>query len=223
MIISKNPETQKWGKKVVEVMGEENEVITHVDYTTMARNYKMESSMADMKGNVIFDPSSQLPREVMFEMILNAFGYEQELMEVGMEGKGFDQTIQLLFGENGFFPDTLFKTMNWAQDKMPNKINEVLDKWTEPLKSERQKRQVPENIVREIVRNVNKLVKDIQAQEAPEATAYLKLFGDELGYIKGSELKSIVNTAAMYADTLIRIIPTKVVGQLLAGTDNELF
>lgn len=64
--------------------------------------------------------------------------------------------------------------------------------------------------MREIVRNFNKLVKDLQSQESPEAMAYLRIMGAELGYIKASELKSIADNAVMYADILMRIIPTKV-------------
>lgn len=70
--------------------------------------------------------------------------------------------------------------------------------------------QVPENLVREIVRNFNKLVKDLQSQESPEAMAYLRIMGAELGYIKGSELKFIADNAMMYADILMRIIPKTV-------------
>jgi len=41
-----------------------------------------------------------------------------------------------LFGQNGFFPDTVSKALYWAEDKMPPKIREVLEKWVAPLKSE---------------------------------------------------------------------------------------
>lgn len=52
-----------------------------------------------------------------------------------MEGKGFEPTIEALFGKNGFFPDTVSKAMYWAEDKMPPKVKEVLDKWVAPLKT----------------------------------------------------------------------------------------
>ncbi|XP_062324139.1 apolipoprotein B-100-like isoform X1 [Osmerus eperlanus] len=225
IISSKDSETQKMGKKILDVMGE-NDVTTDFDYTK-SRNYKMETGanymQTDIRGNMVFDPTSQLPREVMLEMTLNAFGYSMDMWEVGMEGKGFEPTIEALFGKNGFFPDTLSKTMYWAEDKMPNKINEVLEKWIEPLMSEKLKRQVPENIVREIVRNFNKLAKELQTQESPEATAYLRIMGAELGYIKGTDLKGIVDTAVMYAEILFKTIPTKTLQQLMSSTDNELF
>lgn len=56
-----------------------------------------------------------------------------------MEGKGFEPNIEALFGQNGFFPDTVSKALYWAEDKMPPKIREVLEKWLAPLKSERPK------------------------------------------------------------------------------------
>lgn len=55
-----------------------------------------------------------------------------------MEGKGFEPTIDALFGKNGFFPDSVSKTLYWAEDKMTPKIKEVLEKWVAPLKSEGQ-------------------------------------------------------------------------------------
>lgn len=64
--------------------------------------------------------------------------------------------------------------------------------------------------MREIVRNFNKVFKDLQSQESPEAMAYLRIMGAELGYIKGSDLKSIAESAMLYADLFMRIIPSKV-------------
>lgn len=59
-----------------------------------------------------------------------------------MDGKGFEPTVETLFGSNGFFPDTISKAMYWVGDKMPNKINEVLQEWVDPLRTEKTKRQV---------------------------------------------------------------------------------
>lgn len=58
-----------------------------------------------------------------------------------MEGKGFEPTIDALFGQNGFFPDIIMKTMYWAENKMPEKVNEVLKSWM-PLRNEKTKGQV---------------------------------------------------------------------------------
>lgn len=69
---------------------------------------------------------------------------------------------------------------------------------------------MPDDLVREIVRNFNKLVKDLQSQDSTEAMAYLKIMGAELGYIKSSDLKFIAYSGLMYADILLRIIPKQV-------------
>eukprot|EP00064_Thunnus_orientalis_P009740 superscaffoldBa00001255_g9766 len=224
IISSTDSETQKLGEKIMDAL-QDTDVTTHNDYTTKSRNYKLgmahESTQANIQGNIVFDPSSHLPREVMLETTLKAFGYNMDLWEVGMDGKGFEPTIDALFGKNGFFPDTVSKALYWAEDKMPIKIKEVLEKWVAPLKSEGQK--VPENLMREIVRNFNKLVKDLQSQESPESMAYLRIMGAELGFIKGSELKFIADNARMYADIFMRIIPTQVMAKLMSSTDNEIF
>lgn len=41
-----------------------------------------------------------------------------------MQGKGFEPTVEALFGKNGFFPDTLSKVLYWTVDKIPQ-----LEKW----------------------------------------------------------------------------------------------
>ncbi|KAE8286764.1 Apolipoprotein B-100 [Larimichthys crocea] len=182
IISSTDSETQKLGKKIMDAMQDTN-VATHSDYTTKSRNYKLgvahENMQASIQGNVIFDPSNQLPREVLLETTLKAFGFSMNIWEVGMEGKGFEPTIDALFGKNGFFPDTLSKALYWAVDKVPE-----MDKWV--LTQESEGRKVPENLVREIVRNFNKLIKDLQ-----------KIF--------------------------MKIIPAKMMGNLMATTKNEVF
>lgn len=57
---------------------QDTDVTTHSDYTTNSRDYKL--GMAH--GNIVFDPSSQLPREVMLETTLKAFGFNMDIWEV---------------------------------------------------------------------------------------------------------------------------------------------
>lgn len=64
--------------------------------------------------------------------------------------------------------------------------------------------------MREISRNFNKLVRELSALESPEAMAYLRIMGAELGYIKGSDMQFLADNAVMYADILFRILPSKV-------------
>lgn len=63
--------------------------------------------------------------------------------------------------------------------------------------------KVPENLVGEIFHNFNKLLRDLQKQESTEAMAYLKIMGAELGYIKGNDLKFIIEKAILNAKTLM--------------------
>lgn len=49
-----------------------------MDPTMFSRNYKMGS----VQGNIIFEGSSYLPKEVMLEMTLRAFGFDIDMMEV---------------------------------------------------------------------------------------------------------------------------------------------
>ncbi|XP_037606933.1 apolipoprotein B-100-like [Sebastes umbrosus] len=224
IITSTDADTQKLRQKVMDAM-QDTEVATHSDYTTKSRNYKLgvaqENVQAAIQGNVVFDPSSQLPREVLLETTLKAFGFSMDLWEIGMDGRGFEPSIEALFGKNGFFPDTLGKTLYWTLDKIPQKMREELGKWASPLDIEGQK--IHGDLVREIVRNFNKLVKDLQSQESPEAMAYLKIMGAELGYIKSTDMKFIADNAMMYAEIFMMIIPTQVVAKLMSSTDNEIF
>ncbi|XP_077567723.1 apolipoprotein B-100-like [Stigmatopora nigra] len=220
IISSTDPETQKLGKKIIDAL-QDIDVGTHNDYMTKSRNYKIGTMHGNIQGNVIFDPSNQLPREVMLQSTLDIFGYNMDMWEIGIEGKGSDPSIEALFGKNGFFPDTLSKALYWTENKMPVKIMEVLEKWISPLKSEGQK--VPEDLLREIARNFNKLVKELQNLDSPEAMAYLKIMGTELGYIKVADIKFFADYAKMYAEIFLKILPTQVVSKLISGTDNELF
>lgn len=62
------------------------DISTHNDYATKSRNYKLglahESMQAAVQGNIVFDPSSQLPREVLLETTLKAFGFSMDIWEV---------------------------------------------------------------------------------------------------------------------------------------------
>lgn len=62
--------------------------------------------------------------------------------QIGMEGKGFEPTVDALFGENGFFPDTVLRTMYFVSDNMPLRITEILQSVLPALKRDRMKRQV---------------------------------------------------------------------------------
>nr|XP_015212508.1 PREDICTED: apolipoprotein B-100 [Lepisosteus oculatus] len=225
---SKEPSVQGLREKIIALKSFEVPVVE--GSRKFSRNYKISSSMplqeepleASMQGNMIFDPSGYMPREVMLETTLKAFGYNIDMFEVGLEGNGFEPTIDALFGEKGFFPDSAMKAMYWAENKMPDKVNEVLKNWVAPLKSEKVKREIPVDIVKEVSRNFNRLMKDLKSQKSPEAMAYLRIMETELGYIKASDLKYVVQMAETLA-TSISTVPSKIAKSLLSGTDNEIF
>lgn len=57
-----------------------NEVGTVMDPAKFSRNYRIGS----VEGNMIFEGASYLPKEVMLEMTLKAFGYDVDMVEVKM-------------------------------------------------------------------------------------------------------------------------------------------
>lgn len=59
-----------------------------------------------------------------------------------MEGKGFEPFVEALFGEDGFFPDIVMKSIIYATDKMPAELNEVWDNMLPIMNNYRKKRQV---------------------------------------------------------------------------------
>lgn len=50
------------------------------------------------------------------------------LQQIGMEGKGFEPTVDALFGTEGFFPDTVMKTMYFVSDNMPIVMSGTLER-----------------------------------------------------------------------------------------------
>ncbi|KAK9957004.1 hypothetical protein ABG768_014702 [Culter alburnus] len=210
ILTSTAPEILDLRQKIQEAFqGNEIEMLT--ESTKFSRYYRLGS----LEGNMIFESPNELPREVMVEMTLNAFGFDMDLIEIGMEGKGFDPIVEAIFGEDGFFPDTIMKTTLYATDKMPAQLNEVLDNMLPIMRNDRKKRQASQNIFNEISHNVNKLMEDLKAQDAPEAMVYLKLLGAELGYLDTKDGKMIQN--------LLKMIPTDFLKRLLSSVDNELF
>ncbi|XP_035473231.2 apolipoprotein Bb, tandem duplicate 1 [Scophthalmus maximus] len=218
ILSSTEPETQELRQKILDAL-QGNEVGPIMDPTKFSRNYKIGS----VEGNMIFEGSSYLPKEVMLEMTLKAFGYEIDMMEIGMEGKGFEPTVEALFGENGFFPDTALKTMYFVSDNMPLRLNEIMQTMLPALKKDRMKRQATQNLMREIGRNLNKLVTELKSAQSPEAMVYLRLLGNELGYMKTNEMEEMAYSAAMMIDSMLKMFPSDLMKALMTKADNTIF
>ncbi|XP_064809610.1 apolipoprotein B-100 isoform X1 [Oncorhynchus masou masou] len=218
---SDDPKTQQIRQYIEEALQDHQHPAN--PFTTMSRNYKMDTAMGSMKGNMIFDSTDSLPKEVLLETTLKAFGYNSDMLEVGIEGNGFEARLEALFGEQGFFPDSVSKAMYWAGHKMPDSVKQVLENWIPPLRSDRRKRQVPQDLMRDIGQNFQKLVRELRSQDSPEAMAYLRILENEVGYIKSSEMEHMAQSLAMYSEVFFKIMPLKVMQSLMSSTDNELY
>uniref|UniRef100_A0A8L0DVA8 Apolipoprotein B n=1 Tax=Oncorhynchus mykiss TaxID=8022 RepID=A0A8L0DVA8_ONCMY len=201
---SDDPKTQQIRQYIEEAL--QNHQHPANPFTTMSRNYKMDTAMGSMKGNMIFDSTDSLPKEVLLETTLKAFGYNSDMLEVGIEGNGFEARLEALFGEQGFFPDSISKAMYWAGHKMPDSV-----------------KQAPQDLMRDIGQNFQKLVRELRSQDSPEAMAYLRILENEVGYIKSSEMEHMAQSLAMYSEVFFKIMPLKVMQSLMSSTDNELY
>lgn len=67
-----------------------------------------------------------------------------------------------------------------------------------------------QDILRDITNSVQSVIDDIQSSPAPEATAYLRLLGNEIGYMKTSEMRKMADTLFMYYHIFMRILPAQV-------------
>uniref|UniRef100_A0A667ZJC5 Vitellogenin domain-containing protein n=1 Tax=Myripristis murdjan TaxID=586833 RepID=A0A667ZJC5_9TELE len=215
ILSSTEPETEELRQKIRDAM-QNNEIGPAMDPTKFSRNYRIGS----MEGNMIFETTSYLPKELMLEMTLRAFGFDIDMMEIGMEGKGFEPTVEALFGENGFFPDSALKTMYFVTDNMPLGIQEILENMLPVLKT---KKQASHSLMREIGRNLNKLVRELKTKQSPEAMVYLRLFGNELGYLRTNEMEEMAYSAAMMIDSMFKMFPTDMMKALMTRDDNTIF
>lgn len=74
--------------------------------------------------------------------------------------------------------------------------------------------QIPEELLTEITRVFQNLIQSVHSSVPPEVTAYLKYMGNEMGYLKISEIRQIAGTLFKYFDVLFRLLPSQVTYQL---------
>uniref|UniRef100_G3ULA3 Apolipoprotein B n=1 Tax=Loxodonta africana TaxID=9785 RepID=G3ULA3_LOXAF len=168
---------------------------TIMDFKKFSRNYHFSKSVsllsldpisAKIEGNLIFDPNNYLPRESMLKTTLTVFGFSPaDLFEIGLEGKGFEPTLEALFGKQGFFPDSVNKALYWVDGRVPDQVSRVLVDHFGYTKDDKH----AQDMVNGIMLNVEKLIKDLKSKEVPEARAYLRMLGEELGFVKLNDLQ----------------------------------
>ncbi|XP_061609496.1 apolipoprotein Bb, tandem duplicate 1 [Phyllopteryx taeniolatus] len=217
ILSSSEPKTEELRQKIRDAL-QDNEIGPIMNPIKFSRNYRIGS----VEGNMIFEGTSYLPKEAMLEMTLKAFGFDIDMMEIGMEGKGFEPTVDALFGDNGFFPDTAMKTIYFVSDNM-HAVREIVQRFLPGSRNAEMKRQVSLNFMREVGQNLNMLMRKLETSKSPEAMMYLRLFGNELGYLKSSEMGEMAYSAALMIKSMFRMFPTDVLMGLMTKADNTIF
>lgn len=70
--------------------------------------------------------------------------------------------------------------------------------------------QVPQDLLDDIKAGVRRLAEEMRFSMAPEATAYLRLLGAEIGYMKTSDISKVAETLFMYYHVFFRVLPSQV-------------
>ncbi|XP_055481973.1 apolipoprotein B-100 [Psammomys obesus] len=199
-----------------------------MDFRKFSRNYQISKSAslptfdpvsAKVEGNLIFEPSSYLPREIMLKTTLTVLGLASiDLFEIGLEGKGFEPTLETLFGKQGFFPDSVNKALYWVNGQVPDRVSKVLVDHFGYTKDDKHE----QDMVNGIMPIIDKLIKDLKSKEIPEARAYLRILGKELGFVKLQDLQVLGKLLLNGAQTL-RGIPQMLAQAIREGSKNDLF
>ncbi|XP_077429976.1 apolipoprotein B-100-like [Vanacampus margaritifer] len=202
---SKEPQMHKY-REYIELALQNRLLTTNEVIDGKSRNYKIESPVGSVSGNIIFNATDTLPKEVFLETILKVFNYE--IVEFWVEGTGFQPTVEALFGENGFFPDSISKVMCWAGEQS-QMIKDVLHRMAR--NKDETKRQPSQALLNDIAKSIQKLIKDVHSSPTPEITAYLKLLGNEI-YVKTSEIRKMAETLFSYFYVFFHVLPPQVEG-----------
>uniref|UniRef100_G1QIQ2 Apolipoprotein B-100 n=2 Tax=Hylobatidae TaxID=9577 RepID=G1QIQ2_NOMLE len=215
-------------KKLVKEALKESQLPTVMDFRKFSRNYQLYKSVslpsldpasAKIEGNLIFDPNNYLPKESMLKTTLTAFGFASaDLFEIGLEGKGFEPTLEALFGKQGFFPDSVNKALYWVKGQVPDGVSKVLVDHFGYTKDDKRE----QDMVNGMMLSVDKLIKDLKSKEVPEARAYLRILGEELGFARLHDLQLLGKLLLMGARTL-QGIPQMIGEVIRKGSKNDFF
>ncbi|XP_010381303.2 apolipoprotein B-100 [Rhinopithecus roxellana] len=215
-------------KKLVKEALKESQLPTVMDFRKFSRNYQLSKSVslpsldpasAKIEGNLIFDPNNYLPKETMLKTTLTAFGFASaDLFEIGLEGKGFEPTLEALFGKQGFFPDSVNKALYWVNGQVPDGVSKVLVDHFGYTKEDKRE----QDMVNGMMFSVQKLIEDLKSKEVPEARAYLRILGEELGFAKLHDLQFLGKLLLMGARTL-QGIPQMIGEVIRKGSKNDFF
>nr|XP_005012961.3 LOW QUALITY PROTEIN: apolipoprotein B-100 [Anas platyrhynchos] len=205
-----------------------NEVPTAKDFRKFSKNYQVSKKVsvpgvdpisAKVEGNVIFDPNSYVPKETMLKTTLDIYGFgPSDIFELGLDGKGFEPTLEALFGEKGFFPDTASKALYWVDGRVPEQVSRALFDYFGYSQDGKQDQEV----MKGIMLNLEKLLKELSNKEAPEGRAYLRILGEELGYLKLNDFK-LLGSMLLKSIKTLQSIPEMIAQAISKGVDRDLF
>ncbi|KAL7988083.1 hypothetical protein Chor_007002 [Crotalus horridus] len=205
-----------------------NQMPTVKDFRRFSQNYQVSKTMtvpwsedpfrAKLEGNLLFDPSSYIAKEAMLKTTLELFGLKPlDVFEIGLDGKNLEPTVEAMFGPEGFFPDAATKALYWIDGKVPEQFSQALFNYFGYSKDATQ----DQDIMKGIMLNFEKLVKEISNKPTPDVKAYFRVFQEELGYLKFSDIKLLGNVILKSFKTL-QSIPQKIVQTISQGTENDL-
>nr|XP_028578172.1 apolipoprotein B-100 [Podarcis muralis] len=199
------------------------------DFRRFSQNYQASKTLSlpwtngpisgKLEGDLLFDSSSYVPKESMLRTTLQLTGLNPiDVFEIGLDGKSFEPTLEAMFGPNGFFPDSATKALYWVDGKVPDEVSQVLFKYFGYSKDGAQ----DQDPMKGIMLNFEKMIREITSKETPEARAYLRMFGEELGYLKLSDFKLLGNLIRKSLLSL-QSVPEKIAQAISGGIDNDLF
>ncbi|XP_008586190.1 PREDICTED: apolipoprotein B-100 [Galeopterus variegatus] len=206
----------------------ESQLPTLMDFRRFSRNYHLSKSVslpsldtvsAKIEGNLIFDSNNYLPKESMLKTTLTVFGLAPaDLFEIGLEGKGFEPTLEALFGKQGFLPDSVNKALYWVDGQVPDHVSKVLMDHFGYTKDDKRE----QDMVNGLMLNVEKLIKDLESKEVPEARAYLRILGEELGFV-GLQDVQLLGKLLLNGARILQGIPQMIGEAIRKGSKNDLF
>ncbi|GAB1297285.1 Apolipoprotein B-100 [Apodemus speciosus] len=215
-------------KNLIKNALKDSQLPTILDFRKFSQNYQISKSVslpladpfsAKIEGNLIFDPSSYLPKEILLKTTLTVFGLASlDLFEIGLEGKGFEPTLEALFGKQGFFPDSVNKALYWVDGRVPDHVSKVLVDHFGYTKDDKRE----QDMVNGIMPIVDKLIKDLKSKESPEARAYLRILGKELGFARLQDLQ-LLGKLLLNGRQTFRGLPQMIVQAIQEGSKNDLF
>ncbi|XP_060089443.1 apolipoprotein B-100 [Heteronotia binoei] len=224
---SEQPEIQ-WLKDKVQHALKGAQIPPPKDFRRFSRNYRVSKTLsmpgldplsAKVEGNLLFDSSSSVPKESMLKTTLQLYGFSPlDIFEIGLEGKNFEPTLEAMFGSKGFFPDSVSKALYWVNGRVPDSVSKALFEYFEYPKNEKW----DQNVMESIMLNFERLIKDVAIRDTPEATAFLRILGEEVGYLKLSDFKLLGNLILKSFKTL-QSIPEKIAHAISKGTERDLF